>query len=138
MGVKSKTTKRGSPKRQGKRPVGASRTRRAGQAPKGSSLLGATTHITASDGNVFADLGFSPEEAENLKIRSDLMSELQRLISGMTQTDAAARLGVSQPRVSELVRDQIDRFTIDSLVNMLARGGMRIRVSVDKRRRPAA
>lgn len=87
---------------------------------------------------MFADLGFPPEEAENLKIRSDLMSELQRLIAGMTQTDAAARLGVSQPRVSELVRDRIDRFTIDSLVNMLAHGGMRMRVLVDKRRPPAA
>jgi predicted XRE-type DNA-binding protein len=87
---------------------------------------------------VFTDLGFPPHEAENLKIRSDLMSEIQRLIAGMTQADAAARLGVSQPRISELVRDQIDRFTIDSLVNMLARGGMRMRVSFTKRRRRAA
>jgi predicted XRE-type DNA-binding protein len=96
------------------------------------------SHTTPSDGNVFADIGFPPVEAENLKIRSDLMGEIRRLISGMTQTDAASRLGVSQPRVSELVRDQIEMFTIDSLVNMLAHAGMRLRVSVDKRRRPAA
>ena len=116
----------------------APRQHRAGQLRRTPSTPPGAAHVTTADGNVFADLGFSPEEAENLKIRSDLMSEIQRLIAGMTQTDAAARLGVSQPRVSELVRDQIDRFTIDSLVNMLAHAGMRMRVSVAKRRRPAA
>lgn len=136
--MKTTTTAKPSRKRPSKCSLGAPRTRRAGQAQRDPSTLAGTTHVTASGGNVFADLGFPPEEAENLKIRSDLMSELQRLIAGMTQTDAAARLGVSQPRVSELVRDRIDRFTIDSLVNMLAHGGMRMRVLVDKRRPPAA
>jgi len=135
--VKAKATEKRPRKRQSKRSL-APRTRRAGQAQDHPSLLAGTTRVTPPGGNVFAHLGFPPQEAENLKIRSDLMSEIQRLIAGMTQADAAARLGVSQPRISELVRDQIDRFTIDSLVNMLARGGMRMRVSFTKRRRPAA
>ena len=135
--MKAKATEKRPRKRQSKRSL-APRTRRAGQAQDHPSLLAGTTHVTPPGGNVFADLGFPPHEAENLKIRSDLMSEIQRLIAGMTQADAAARLGVSQPRISELVRDQIDRFTIDSLVNMLARAGMRMRVSFTKRRRRAA
>lgn len=136
--MKPKAAAKRSRKHQAKQPTGTPRSRRAGQARTKSSMLPGTTHVTPADGNVFADLGFPPEEAENLRIRSDLMREVGRLIAGMTQTDAAARLGISQPRVSELVRGQIGRFTIDSLVNMLAHGGMRLRLSVDKRRRPAA
>jgi predicted XRE-type DNA-binding protein len=88
---------------------------------------------TPSGGNVFADLGFPPREAKNLALRSDLMGALERIISDKTQVDAAAFLGVSQPRVSELKRGQIDRFTIDALVNMLAHAGCDTRLSI---RRP--
>ncbi|MGH7623934.1 MAG: helix-turn-helix domain-containing protein [Gemmatimonadaceae bacterium] len=87
---------------------------------------------------MFADLGFAPEEAENLKVRSDLMIALRRAIDGMTQIEAAALLGVSQPRVSELRRGHIDKFTIDTLVNMLARTGVETRISLRKVRQPAA
>ena len=136
--MKRKATTKRSRTGKPKGSVAAPRTRRAGQTNKRPSRQTIVSHTTPADGNVFTDIGFPPAEAENLKIRSDLMSEILRLIAGMTQTHAASRLGVSQPRVSELVRGQIDRFTIDSLVNMLAHAGMRMRVSVDKRRRPAA
>ena len=71
-------------------------------------------------------------------MRSDLMSEALRLIEGMTQMRAAALLGVSQPRISELRRGHIDRFTVDALVNMLGEAGVRVRISLSRRRRSAA
>ena len=115
-----------------------SRRRRAGQLPIGASPAASVSHVTASGANVFSDLGFPPEQAENLKVRSDLISEAQRLVDGMTQLQAADVLGVSQPRISELRRGHIERFTIDALVNMLAHGGVRIRISLRRKRVTAA
>ncbi len=85
-----------------------------------------------STGNVFADLGFPPEEAEHLRIRADLMIALTRLIEsrGLTQTSAARLFGVTQPRISDLVRGKIDRFSIDTLVTMLAKAGAKVRVEI--------
>lgn len=93
-----------------------------------------TIKIRRSSGNVFRDLGFSREESENLKIRSDLMIRLTKLIEarGLTQTQAAALFGVSQPRVSDLVRGKIDRFSIDTLVAMLGHAGVRVQVVVGR------
>ena len=73
-----------------------------------------TIKIRPSSGNVFRDLGFSREESENLKIRSNLMMRLSRLIEArkLTQAQAATLFGVTQPRVSDLVRGKIDRFGI--------------------------
>ena len=81
-----------------------------------------------SSGNVFRDLGFPREEAEHLKIRADLMIRLTRLIDArrLTQARAARLLGVTQPRISDLVRGKIDRFSVDSLIEMLGRAGVRI------------
>ena len=81
---------------------------------------------------MFADLGFPGQEAENLKIRSDLMIEIRTVINGrgLRQADAAKLFGVSQPRISELVRGKIDQFSIDALVNMLAHGGFRVEVTI--------
>ena len=78
-----------------------------------------------STGNVFKDLGFSEDEAENLKIRADLMIELTKLIEAqeLTQTAAAELLGVTQPRVSDLMRGKIDRFSVDTLIEMLGHAG---------------
>lgn len=89
-------------------------------------------HVTTSDGNVFGDLGFPPDEADNLKIRSRLMAEIRRRIEreGLTQVDAGKRFGVSQPRISSLVRGRIEEFTIDSLVNMLSHAGIKIEIVV--------
>ena len=116
--------------------VGASRGRRVGQtSPRGSAR---NARVTPVGGNVFADLGFPPGEAKNLELRSDLMSALERIIGGMTQVEAAVLLGVSQPRVSELKRGQIGRFTIDALVNMLARAGGETHLSIKPPKRSAA
>jgi predicted XRE-type DNA-binding protein len=97
------------------------------------------TKMRRSSGNVFRDLGFPPVEAENLRIRTDLMVQLEKLIErkGLTQTQAARLFGVSQPRVSDLVRGRIDMFSIDALVNMLSKAGMQVTFTTRTRRRAA-
>ncbi|HEX5721005.1 MAG TPA: helix-turn-helix transcriptional regulator, partial [Thermoanaerobaculia bacterium] len=96
--------------------------------------------ITPSSGNVFADLGFEPEEAEHLRIRSDLMIALRKLIQdrNLTQAEAARVFGVTQPRISNLVRGRIDLFSIDTLVDMLARAGVHVEIVVSAARQGAA
>lgn len=97
------------------------------------------TRIRRSSGNVFRDLGFSSEEAENLKMRTDLMIRLGKVIQarGLTQADAAKLFGVTQPRVSDLVRGKIDRFSIDTLVAMLGHAGVRVQIVVGRKSRVA-
>ena len=93
--------------------------------------------IEGSSGNVFRDLGFGPKEAESLRLRAELMVELSRLIQArrMTQSSAAKLLGVTQPRVSDLVRGRIDLFSIEALVNMLARAGRRVELKFSSSRK---
>jgi len=88
--------------------------------------------ITRSSGNVFSDLGFPSEEAEYLKIRSSLMIHLRKTIEakGMKQAEAAKLLGVTQPRVSDLYKGKIHLFSIDTLVDMLGRAGVHIKLVV--------
>jgi len=90
--------------------------------------------MTRGSGNVFADIGFSPDEAQNLQLRSDLMTRIERHVkrSGMTQTEAARALGVTQPRLNDLLRGKIDKFSLDALVNMLGHAGMRVELKVKK------
>jgi predicted XRE-type DNA-binding protein len=92
----------------------------------------ARTRLQRSTDNVFRDLGFGPEEAASLTIRADLMIEIERLMKRRRLTQAAAGklLGVSQPRVSDLVRGKIELFSIDTLVDMLTRAGVRVRINV--------
>lgn len=99
----------------------------------------ATRSLRRSSGNVFRDLGFSTEDAENLRIRSELMARLAKLIEerGLTQADAAKVFAVTQPRVSDLVRGKIDRFSIDMLVVMLAKAGIRVTFTTRTRKRVA-
>lgn len=88
--------------------------------------------ITPSTGNVFEDVGFSREEAENLKVRSALMGKLRAIIEeeDLTQARAGEIFGVTQPRVSDLVRGKIELFSIDALVNMLGSAGRTVDVTV--------
>jgi len=89
------------------------------------------TKFHESKRDVFRDLGFDVDASENLRIRSDLMIELSELIrdKGWTQAQAAELMGVSQPRISDLVRGKIDRFSIDSLIAMLGSAGVKVRIT---------
>ena len=93
-----------------------------------------TTHVTPSDGNVFSDIGVPAAEAENLLLRSQLMTALMRIMERrrLTQARAAKLFGVSQPRVSDLNRGKIDHFTVDALVNMLAHAGVKVRLVIER------
>ena len=93
--------------------------------------------FTPSSGNVFRNLGFPSEEAEHLAIRADLLIHLQNVITteGLTQTQIATILHVSQPRVSDLRRGRLDLFSTDTLIDMLARLGVRVRFVLKPSRR---
>lgn len=88
--------------------------------------------ITPANGNIYEELGFAPGEARNLLLRSKLMLGAKRFIEtrGLTQAEAAELMGTSQPRISDLMRGQINQFTIDSLVNMLATAGVAVELEI--------
>jgi len=88
--------------------------------------------IVESSGNVFADLGFPPEEAVILALRAELMARLRETLTerGRTQTQAAEHLGIGQSRVSDLVRGKHDKFSLDMLVRLTARAGGRVELAV--------
>jgi predicted XRE-type DNA-binding protein len=96
--------------------------------------------ITPSSGNVFRDLGFEEDEAEHLRIRSTMMIAVHKLIEdrGLTQAEAEKLFGVTQPRISDLVRGRIDLFSIDTLVDMLTRAGIHIDIVFSTARQGAA
>ena len=76
----------------------------------------------------------TPEEAANMKARSALIIAMTEHIKrlGLTQAQAAARLGVTQPRISDLMRGKIDLFSLDMLVNMVAAAGLRVNLDVQE------
>lgn len=101
-------------------------------------------HITPIGGNVFFDLGFGSEEADRLKaqadniistkiaIRESLVNEVANWIQSkdMTQAEASQILGVTRPRVSDIINKKWTNLTIDSLVDMLARAGKQIQLNI--------
>ncbi len=84
-------------------------------------------------GNVFEDLGFPAAEAAHLHIRSCLIGRIREIMKeeGLTQTRAARKFGVTQPRISDLTRGRIELFSVDALILMLAAGGHRVEVTVE-------
>jgi len=75
----------------------------------------------------------SPNEAANLRLRSELMNQIEAILaeSGWTQAEAARRCGVTQPRINDLLRGRISRFSLDALVNIAAALGRRVTVSLE-------
>lgn len=90
-----------------------------------------------STGNVFKDVGFDEIEAKSLKFRSHLMTILMRYIEykKLTQKEAAKRLNVTQPRISNLIHGKIDLFSIGMLLDMMERAGFSIyeKIEIDAR-----
>lgn len=88
--------------------------------------------ITKGSANVFADLGFGPQESQNLLLRSQTMVALVQWFnaSGLTQASAAKTLGVTQPRLNQLLKGKIEIFSLDALVNMATSAGMRVGLSI--------
>ena len=84
--------------------------------------------------NIWDAIEDDPAQRENLKVRSALMTALKGHIeeNGLTQKQAAKVFGVTQPRISDLMRGKIDLFAIDSLVNMIGAAGLHVKVQIGK------
>jgi predicted XRE-type DNA-binding protein len=84
--------------------------------------------------NVWDAIEPDPVKRENLKLRSSLMLSLTRHIKaeGLTQAQAAKLLGVTQPRISNLIHGKIDLFGLDMLVKMATAAGLRVTLRVKK------
>ena len=84
--------------------------------------------------NIWDAIEDDPAVAENLKLRSSLMVALKRCIQreGLTQAQAAKLLGVTQPRISNLMRGKINAFSLDLLVGMATAAGLRVTIRVQK------
>jgi len=84
--------------------------------------------IVNSSGNVFIDLGYSPDEGAILQMRADLMADLRKFIQAkrLTQTKAAEILRISQSRVSDLITGKWERFSLEMLITLATRAGMRV------------
>ena len=95
------------------------KTKRSGRATGGSS-------------NVFLALGFPPHEAAVMLLRCELAEALRKWMDreGSTQAQAAKRLGVSQPRISEIARNKVDKLSLDYLVGLCAKAGVSVKVKM--------
>ena len=84
--------------------------------------------VVHSSGNVFVDLGYSPDDAAILQMRADLMADLRNFIKAkrLTQAKAAEILGISQSRVSDLIRGKWERFSLEMLITLATRVGMHV------------
>jgi predicted XRE-type DNA-binding protein len=84
--------------------------------------------VVNSSGNVFIDLGYPPDEAAILHMRADLMADLRKFIKTkrLTQAKAAKNFGVSQSRVSDLMRGKWEKFSLEMLIILATKAGMRV------------
>ena len=83
--------------------------------------------------NVWDAIADSPAEAANLEVRYHLMEKISAIVkqNGWTQAEAAERCGVTQPRINDLLRGRIARFSVDALVNIASALGRRVRFSLE-------
>ena len=90
--------------------------------------------FTKSSGNVFKDVGFTDEEAKNLQFRSYLMTVLRKYIlnMGWSQKEAAERLKVTQPRISNLIHGKVYLFSVGMLIEMLEKAEFKIYDNIEK------
>jgi predicted XRE-type DNA-binding protein len=90
--------------------------------------------ITRGSGNIFRDLGYSKTEAENLRLRSELMMRIDDHFreSGMTQVVGAKTLGLTQPRLNALLKGRLSQFSLDALVKIASRAGLNVRLVIKK------
>ncbi len=96
-----------------------------------SQSRGIESEFIEGSENVFSDLGFDQETANNLLVRSQLIMQIERAIKdrGWSQIEAASHLEVSQPRISELMTGKIQKFTIDTLMGYLNKLGIEVTIS---------
>ena len=83
--------------------------------------------------SVWDAIADTPEQAANLRARSDLMRAIAQIVAshGWTQSDAAQRCGITQPRMNDLLRGRLSRFSLDALVNIAAALGQRVHLELE-------
>jgi predicted XRE-type DNA-binding protein len=96
--------------------------------------------IERGSGNVFVDIGFPPDEAHNLLLRSEMMTRIELFVkrSGLTQSQAAKLLGMTQPRLNALLKGKIGLFSLDALVNAATRAGFDVALRVSPVKKKSA
>mgnify|MGYP000919703925 CR=1 FL=1 len=85
-------------------------------------------------GSVWDALAKSPEEAQNLMLRSDLMTSIEKAVAAwkLPQGEAAKRLGITRPRLNDLLRGKMSKFSLDALALLAAKAGLKVKLSVKK------
>lgn len=88
---------------------------------------------TKSYASVWDAIADTPAQAANLRARAELMRQIAALVKkqGWTQVEAASHCGVTQPRINDLLRGRVSRFSLDALVNIAAALGCRVRVDIE-------
>ena len=78
-------------------------------------------------------LAVTPEESVNLRARAELMQQISAIVeeNGWTQTEAAVKCGVTKPRMNDLLRGRISRFSLDALVSIATAIGRRVHVELE-------
>jgi predicted XRE-type DNA-binding protein len=89
---------------------------------------------TQSFDSVWDAIEDTPEKAANMRLRSELLTAVEQEVRswGLTQAKAAERLGVTQPRLNDLLRGKIGKFSLDALVELSARAGLAVRLNFEK------
>jgi predicted XRE-type DNA-binding protein len=84
--------------------------------------------VIDSSGNVFIDLGYSPDEAAILQMKADLMANIRKFVKtrNLTQAKASEILGITQSRVSDLIRGKWDKFSLEMLITLATKAGMHV------------
>lgn len=87
---------------------------------------------TETYASVWDALADTPEQAANLRARVELMQRIAAIVkaSGWTQADAAKQCGVTQPRMNDLLRGRVSRFSLDALVNIATAMGQQVQISL--------
>jgi predicted XRE-type DNA-binding protein len=95
--------------------------------------------VRVSD-NIFDDLGFNTEEAAVLKIKADLMIEIEKAMVAekLNQTKAAQVFGIPRPRLNRMLKGDLNGVSIDKMVRMVDRAGRNVKVRVARKKRKAA
>lgn len=92
-------------------------------------------NLTTTEGytSVWDAISDTQEEAANLQVRAQIMTKISNIVkeNGWTQAEAAIRCGITQPRINDLLRGRISRFSLDALVNIAAALGMRVHVELE-------
>lgn len=83
--------------------------------------------------SVWDAIADSPEQAANLRARSELMKKIADIVeqSAWTQTEAAGHCGINQPRINDLLRGRVSRFSLDALVNIATALGRRVHIELE-------